>query len=262
VSDVVFLILYVVIGYAVARVCLWAAYRRADAWPPAGLERFEATNLVGEEIGYMAGIKIRAIQAAVARLRVAEAVTYDPDTTLLFPTGASVPGSTDLSTAVLAAAAGGAPIGRVANDTRVEAAPADIHVRLHRVQPSDQMPPPWYFLRAGLPLVVLVVIGVGWALIPPLRWYTDIALTVAAIVVAVWSGQLRSWACALPSIGLWPRVLRRVEERNGHLHPRMSPTLTTYGPAAAVAVGLFGTEVLRSVDPALAVLSVGPDGAA
>jgi hypothetical protein len=89
VSDVVFLILFIVIGF-------FLVTRRSDVddrlatWPPPEHDRIDGSTLTGEELGYLQAGDRRSVEAAIARPRVAGAVTYGPGTRNLVPTGLRV----------------------------------------------------------------------------------------------------------------------------------------------------------------------------
>src|SRR5688572_30188022 len=70
--DVVAIVLVVVLGLNLME---WAENRNrrtAAVWPPPDAD----LSLIGEELGYLAGGDVRAVEAAIGRLRVAGAVKY------------------------------------------------------------------------------------------------------------------------------------------------------------------------------------------
>jgi uncharacterized protein (TIGR04222 family) len=254
--DVVAIVLVVVLGLNLME---WAENRNrrtAAVWPPPDAD----LSLIGEELGYLAGGDVRAVEAAIGRLRVAGAVKYQAltdssagsPTFSLAATGQPVPDPTALSTAVLAAVTDGTPFADLAEHPRVRAAIDDLKAGLgDGWSREDEMLPRRAFLVSSLPMIAVGVAGVAWATVPPLRWFTDVPLAVIGLLVVIGGVRMVGPPDSVPTPA--QRAVGRAWERNGHLAPAMNPALLTYGPAAAaLAVAMYGMTVLASVDPDLA----------
>jgi uncharacterized protein (TIGR04222 family) len=262
-ADLAFLVVFSVIGFTL----LFVGNRRVkrlSAARPAPEEDFDESDITGEELGLLDGAfttgETRAIEAAVARLRVAGLLTYDTARgTLVARRGAATHDGTPLSAAVLAAVADGVPKDVLTRDARVRAALrglfANLGLRSLRARGNWYQTglPAGHFHGAGWPAFLFSLVGFAWVFVPPHRWSTNVPTVAVALVLAGWSAHLSDDRKNLPTIGR--RAFDRVKERNAHLDPAMSPALATYGPAAAaLAVGLFGMAALRATDPALAAL--------
>ncbi|GIJ58971.1 TIGR04222 domain-containing membrane protein [Virgisporangium aurantiacum] len=255
--DLVVLVLFPLIGIAVVAWVADLSDRRVAAWPPPERDWADPDLLTGEQLGLLANGETRAVEAAVARLRVAGAVRYDPAAVALVPTGEPLPEATDLSTAVLIAAADRVPVAELRAEPGVQAALAELRDGLGDAWYKVDMPPR-HFVVVGLPVIGYGLAGLGWALIAPFRWYTDVPMYLMAGIAIILglAGLVRPDTVPLPAA----RAVDRARKRHDDLHPRRKPALTTYGPAAAAtAVGLFGLGALQSVDPGLAVLSFRSD---
>lgn len=258
VPDVVFLILFPVLALVLLYRGIGRSERIAAAWPPDDRVRiFDATGRPGEEIGYLTGGKRRAVEAAVARLRVADVVTYDRDADALVPTGRELPArSHPLAAAVFSAAPHQIPVATLYHHRRVAGELRELEYRVRGVWHGHDVPRR-HFVSAGLPLVAFGLAGLVWVFVPPFRWFTDLPLFLLALAAVVLGLTLCARPDGMESVAT--RELRRVKEANAHLDPGMRPALLTYGPAAAaLAVGLYGLPVLGSTDPGLAALSFEP----
>lgn len=257
VADLAFVILFLAGGLALVVHLMDRVTEAAGRLPPESVERFSADR-PGEELGFLDGGGLRAVAAAVARLRVAGAVTVavDPRTTKLAATGKPAPDGTALSAAVLAAAAeqpDGIELTAVKDDARVMAVLDDLE---REFGPEWRTPdvPPRQFRAAGVPLLALGAIGLAWAAFPPFRWFTDTPLVFLAFFAAVAGVDISREVHTVEPPAR--RVITTAKRRNGHLAPSENPALLTYGPAAAaLAVGLHGIWVMRSTDESLAYAS-------
>ncbi|GAA0935449.1 hypothetical protein GCM10009557_95550 [Virgisporangium ochraceum] len=247
----------------VAFTLLGVADDRLRWWPPPTRDWIVPTMFNGEQIGQLGAGDARSLDAAVARLRIAGALEYDAATGALVATGQTPDdGGTPLSAALIAAVVREVPVHALPTDPGIRAAldeqraDLDLLLRNQGIATAWDAPdlPRSVLRREAVPQVALAVLGTVWVFLWSFRWYTDIPL--ALMVLLLWL-VLTDWAS--PPRDMRPvarRAVDRVAGANQHLHPSMRPALTTYGPAAAaLAVGLFGMEVLTPTDPALAATS-------
>lgn len=257
IPDVVALVLFTVVGVLMVRYGDRRTRRMALAWPPPAQDRFDPVTLTGERLGYLSGRDFRAIEAAMARLRVGGAVTYQWSTNTLVPTGRRLPSGerTALSTAVLSAVSNETPIAELGRHPDVQRAVREFGADLDHTWKGTDVPPR-YFVSAGLPVAALSVAALAWAvLVPPFRAATDVPLVLLAIAGLVAGAVVGSRPVPMETVR--ERTLRRARERHTHLDPGMNPALSTYGPAAAaVAVGLFGLSAMVATDLPLSSVSV------
>src|ERR1044071_8833259 len=122
VPDVVVLAVFVASGVLLIRYGNRRAQRIAHAWPPARQDRYDPAGLSGEHLGYLSGRGPRAIEAAVAPLRLGGALPFRESTNTFEATGRRLPVEerTALSTAVLSAVPKQTPIGELDRDPKVE----------------------------------------------------------------------------------------------------------------------------------------------
>jgi uncharacterized protein (TIGR04222 family) len=201
------------------------------------------------EVGYLAGGRLRAVQAAVAGLRAAGAVDARPGSTLLARSG--YPGGDELAYAVYS---------RLGREVTLADLPYDTGVAAALDRMRDRLVRAGLLLSGGqrgtaraLALLILAVSGLGAARI------------VAGVANHKAVGYLAPLAMLTFLVGLVmlrniPQASRvgrgavaRHRRTTRHLAPRSNPSWSTYGMAgAALGVALYGTAALWAADPAFA----------
>lgn len=256
-ADLVFLVLFPVVAIWLVAV----VDDRVRWWPPPAEDWIDPAAFNGEQIGQLNEGDVRAVEAAVARLRLSGALEYDDASGALVATGQQPDDEgTPLAAAVLAAVAKGTAIDELVTDPDAKAALDDQRAGLDRLLRSQGIATPWdapdvpkeFMIRAAVPLMVLAAVGAVWVFLWSFRWYTDIPVALMVLfLVLVLTGVATTRPSDMRTVG--ERAVLRVMTANEHLRPSMRPALTTYGPAAAaLAVGLYGLQVLTPTDPALA----------
>jgi uncharacterized protein (TIGR04222 family) len=202
---------------------------------------------VAEALAYFAGGPRRAVVAALAGLRLADAVAGQPDHTVVV-TGRSPDAPSALAWAVYRAAhQRGATFDTLARDAEVAAALDSLRDTLlgngwllsRRTRAAIRM--------AALPVFAVVTFGAvrtvaGLGNGRPIGF--AITMTVLLLIVAL--------ALLAPPAQSQPgrQALTSVHARNAHLDPGSGAA--PYGPATVVlAVGLFGAPALERLDPVL-----------
>jgi uncharacterized protein (TIGR04222 family) len=215
----------------------------------AGPADLDPTELTGVEVGYLTGGPRRAVAAVLAGLRVHGSITFsDGRATQAKP---APPTWGRLGPVVRIAAAGRAGVAGLLHHRSVVDALHPVRGTLidqgwllsdERRRTVRQISAPmWVLVGVGVLMIARAVVAdrpFGWLVVTTFAvFYTALPLSTAPEVTTNAS-----------------RALGRLTEANAHLHPAASPSLLTYGAAAAaLAVGLYGTNVLLSLDPALAL---------
>ncbi|GAB3974883.1 TIGR04222 domain-containing membrane protein [Plantactinospora veratri] len=255
---------WVYLGTAVAVFGTVWTYRRRLLRQPSRLER---GDLVPQQVGYLHAGERLAVYAALAGLRAAEAVRLTPARTLS-ANGPLAPGATALDKAVHAAAGAGVAQQALRADPRVVAAVGRIRDELEEAGLLLGPAASRRVRRGARLMLLLVVIGVAGISGDLVGGRSPGWLGLATL--AVFGGYLLLIA-KLPRVSVAAEVLLgQLRRTYDHLGPQHRPALTTYGPTAtAMAVALFGTDVLGQLDPEMGAeayvehraLDTGPTGA-
>lgn len=244
ISGSQFLAIYAITALLVALLALGLhiSARRGDAGTP----RRELTPL---EVAYLTGGPTRAVYAALAGLRAAEAVDVGPLRELI-TTGPIPPGLGRLEHAVYSAAERHRRVAGVSSDSAVSTALTTLHddlVNAGWLSTSEQRARArrggWLML--GLAGVGLVRTVAGLANSRPVGYLLLLTLAVAACSVPLFVvGEVTPAG---------RRALVQVRRTSPHLRPGATPSWSTYGVAgAALGVALYGTAAFWAADPAFA----------
>ncbi len=213
-----------------------------------------AGQLSPTEIGYLAGGRTRAVQAAVAGLRAAGALDAGPGSTLRASGG--YPGGDELVHAVYTRLGRQVTLADLPYDSGVAAVLDRMGERL--VRAGLLLSGAQRATARAMCLLVFAVTGLGVARIAAGAANHKaidylIPATIPTLVVGL---RMRH----IPQASRAGRQAVRHQRRaSGHLAPRRTPAWSTYGMAgAALGVALYGTAALWAADPAFATAAAVP----
>lgn len=217
----------------------------------AGPSQVRVDQLSPQHTAYLNGGPALAVYSSLTFLRQNNVVEVDSGGRGLRRTGGLPAGATPLDAAVLHAAGNGLRAEHLHTERSVAEALAAIGEDLRRgglaVGPDTLKR-----ARRG-PLLLLLLFAVGLVRIiaglandRPVLFLVLLTIPVGIVgLVLSLRKPIRTRAAN--------RTLNDARRHYHHLRPSMQPAWSTYGPAnAALAVGLFGTAVLWSADPAFA----------
>jgi uncharacterized protein (TIGR04222 family) len=220
--------------------------RRRLVAGPAGLE---PTGLTGAEVGYLVGGPRRAVAAVLAGLRINGSITFTHGQVVQAEPAPETWGR--LGQVIRIAAAGTSGIRGLLHHRSVQDALAPVRRDLvargwllgdERRRTVRQLSVPMWVL-AGIGVFITVRAAFDDR---PFSWLVVATGAVGYAAIALTGAPELTRGAR--------RALERFTEASDHLSPAANPSLLTYGAAAAaVAVGLYGTNVLMPVDSELAL---------
>lgn len=219
-----------------------------------------------QQAAYLGNGERPAVYASLAGLRCAGAVGLAADRTLTV-TGPLPVGATALDRAVYDAAERGLPQQALRADPPVQEAVAELKEELEQAGLLLDPPSRRAARRGAWLLLALLAIGAA-------RFGTGLGKDapvgyLGVAVLAVLAGHLFLIIRIPRRTAAGDAALVRLHRSHRYLAPRQRPAFDTYGPpAAGMAVALFGTEALWTLDPAMAEeaaiehgsLNTGPTG--
>jgi uncharacterized protein (TIGR04222 family) len=205
-------------------------------------------HLSPTEVGYLAGGRTRAVQAALAGLRAADAVGAGAAGTLF--TRGGYPGGDDLTYAVYGTLGRRVTLADMPYDSGVATALDRMRDRL--VQAGLLLSGGQRALARAAALLVFAVGGLGIArTVAGAANHKPVTFLVLATIPTFLVGLLMLRAPRSSRAGR--RAVTRQRRGASHLAPGRKPAWSTYGMAgAALGVALYGTAALWAADPAFA----------
>ncbi|MGN9909716.1 TIGR04222 domain-containing membrane protein [Phytohabitans sp. LJ34] len=225
----------------------------------AGSDRMPAADPHPQQVAYLQGGPELATYSALAALRCAGAVgvATDPAETgerprrRLVATGPPPDGATALERAVHDAAARSADPGAVAADPAVATELARVEREMESAGLVPDADTHGALTTARHLLTAVLVLGVarllaGIANEKSIIFLMLVLLALGATIAVLWRKRPRRTRAG-------DRVLAALREDHSHLAPPNNPAWQVYGPAAAaLAVGLYGSNALWVADPGFA----------